>query len=143
VAAITAAAVLAYDHFDRVPTLAVALAMATLGLASFRHFTAVRENQSLLLTSREEALEDSLTGLGNHRLLLRDLEQAIAEARPEAPLAVQLLDLNGLKRYNDTYGHPASDQLLVRLASRLERAVAPQGTAYRLGGMSSAFSSAR
>ena len=45
-----------------------------------------------------------------------------------------LFDLNGFKRYNDTYGHPAGDQLLARLGQRLADAVGPQGRAYRLGG---------
>jgi len=47
---------------------------------------------------------------------------------------VLLFDLNGFKQYNDTYGHPAGDQLLARLGWRLRQAVAPQGEAYRLGG---------
>jgi len=134
VAAVTAVVLLAYDHFTQIPTVAMMLSCATLLVASFRLFSAFRENDRLLATSREEALHDPLTGLGNRRLLMRDLETAVAEARPGSPLGVVLFDLNGFKHYNDTYGHPAGDQLLARLGRRLRQAVAPEGGAYRLGG---------
>ena len=45
-----------------------------------------------------------------------------------------LFDLNGFKSYNDTFGHPAGDALLSRLAAKLAAAVAPAGEAYRMGG---------
>ncbi|MGH3056387.1 MAG: diguanylate cyclase, partial [Gaiellaceae bacterium] len=45
-----------------------------------------------------------------------------------------LFDLNGFKTYNDTFGHPAGDALLSRLAGKLAAAVAPSGEAYRMGG---------
>jgi HD-GYP domain-containing protein (c-di-GMP phosphodiesterase class II) len=45
-----------------------------------------------------------------------------------------LFDLNGFKTYNDTFGHPAGDALLSRLAAKLAVAVMPDGTAYRMGG---------
>jgi diguanylate cyclase (GGDEF)-like protein len=46
-----------------------------------------------------------------------------------------LFDLNGFKGYNDTFGHPAGDALLIRLAKALDAAMTDHGaTAYRLGG---------
>ena len=45
-----------------------------------------------------------------------------------------LYDLNGFKRYNDTFGHPAGDALLERLSDKLSASVAAHGTAYRMGG---------
>jgi diguanylate cyclase (GGDEF)-like protein len=57
-----------------------------------------------------------------------------AEAAPERPACLALFDLDGFKAYNDTYGHPAGDSLLVRLSTALRDAVATGGTAYRMGG---------
>ena len=76
------------------------------------------------------ATTDPLTGLGNRRRLVADLETA--RHAPGARLA--LFDLDGFKDYNDSFGHQAGDALLVRLGERLRDAVAPAGEAYRLGG---------
>jgi diguanylate cyclase (GGDEF)-like protein len=78
------------------------------------------------------ALSDSLTGLGNRRKLLGDLE-----ARDAAGLdgyALAMFDLDGFKTYNDTFGHPAGDALLERLSRKLERVAGDRARAYRLGG---------
>ncbi len=76
-------------------------------------------------------LTDSLTGLGNRRQLMGDLERVIVEGRPAA---LAIFDLDGFKDYNDRFGHPAGDALLVRLTSALRDSVAGSGSAYRLGG---------
>ena len=74
---------------------------------------------------------DSLTGLGNRRRLMADLRHALDRGDPAI---LVLLDLDGFKAYNDTFGHGAGDALLARLGRRLAVAVAPHGTAYRPGG---------
>ncbi|HEV3498556.1 MAG TPA: HD domain-containing phosphohydrolase, partial [Actinomycetes bacterium] len=64
-----------------------------------------------------------------------DLERGLKEASPANPLLLMLFDLNGFKGYNDSFGHPAGDALLIRLATALERAMTELGaSAYRLGG---------
>lgn len=132
--ALAALGLLVLDHFDRVTSLAVWLAALTLVLAALRMAMVFRENAGMLARSRRDALTDSLTGLGNRRRLLYDLEQAIATATGRSPRVLALFDLDGFKRYNDSYGHPAGDALLARLGAKLGAAIAPYGAAYRMGG---------
>jgi diguanylate cyclase (GGDEF)-like protein len=94
----------------------------------------VGENERLLAASRKEANTDSLTGLANRRALMRDLEAQLGDASEERPMILALFDLNGFKQYNDTFGHPAGDALLARLADRLRRRLAESAIAYRMGG---------
>ena len=124
---------LVYDHHERVSTLGVALAASTLALVLLRTGMAFRANARLLDASRIDAVTDALTGLGNRRKLLRDLDP---DAGGDGRAALLMIfDLDGFKHYNDTYGHPAGDSLLERLAVRLDRAAAAGwATTYRLGG---------
>jgi diguanylate cyclase (GGDEF)-like protein len=82
---------------------------------------------------REQAMTDSLTGLGNRRRLSADLARAF-EKPAGKPSLLLLFDLDGFKGYNDTFGHLAGDALLARLGAKLNRAVEGYGCAYRLGG---------
>jgi diguanylate cyclase (GGDEF)-like protein/PAS domain S-box-containing protein len=79
-------------------------------------------------------LLDPLTNLGNRRALLADLQGRLDQASFERPLLLQLFDLDGFKTYNDTFGHPAGDELLTRMAQRLREGLAGSATAYRMGG---------
>jgi two-component system cell cycle response regulator len=113
---------------------AMILAGATVLAVGVQLMLTVRENLRMLVGSRLMALTDPLTGLGNRRLLMDDLRVACELADPREPWHLVLYDLNGFKRYNDTFGHPAGDALLQRLSAKLGEIVAPHGTAYRLGG---------
>lgn len=81
-----------------------------------------------------QALHDPLTGLGNRRGLLADLDLRLLEASTARPAMLLLFDLDGFKTYNDTFGHPAGDSLLLRLATRLETVLEGRASAYRVGG---------
>jgi diguanylate cyclase (GGDEF)-like protein len=125
-------AVLIYDHFHRVNPLALVFASLSILAVVARMALTFYENMRILERTRREADTDALTGLLNHRRLLVDLERALESGEARAVLAV--FDLNGFKQYNDTFGHPAGDELLARLAGRLAYVVSGHGTAYRLGG---------
>ncbi len=77
------------------------------------------------------ATHDSLTRVGNRRALMADLALVIEEGRP-ATFAV--VDLLGMRVFNDVHGHMAGDELLARAAARLEDALVGEGEVYRLGG---------
>jgi diguanylate cyclase (GGDEF)-like protein len=93
-------------------------------------------NEMLLNASRGEALSDVLTGLGNRRALMADLDAALVDqtVRPGRRAVLALFDLDGFKEYNDSFGHPAGDELLARLGERLRITIGGLGTAYRMGG---------
>lgn len=82
--------------------------------------------------ARKLAETDVLTGLANRRALLGKIE-AHARGRVER-LAVALVDLDGFKPVNDTFGHGAGDALLVEISQRLRAIIDPLGTVARLGG---------
>jgi two-component system cell cycle response regulator len=130
----TALGMLVYDHFAQIDDLALVLATLTLITVILRTALTFRENLTMLAFSRREALTDALTGLGNRRRLMTDLLREVDEACPERPRALILFDLDGFKRYNDNFGHPAGDSLLARLGRNLAVAADPWGRAYRLGG---------
>jgi diguanylate cyclase (GGDEF)-like protein len=81
------------------------------------------------------AVHDSLTGLPNRVLLLDRLNIAIARCgRRPTGLALMFLDLDRFKGVNDRFGHDAGDELLVRLAQRLQSILRPSDTVARFGG---------
>jgi diguanylate cyclase (GGDEF)-like protein/putative nucleotidyltransferase with HDIG domain len=68
----------------------------------------------------ELAARDSLTGLWNHRTINSRLEAALdVDDASTKPVSVILLDMDGFKTFNDTYGHLVGDQVLRHIASAL------------------------
>jgi uncharacterized protein (TIGR02265 family) len=92
------------------------------------------ERARLLETVRHQASHDPLTGLPNRALFSSRLSQHLAEAGPQAPLAVLFCDLDRFKEINDTLGHAAGDELLRQVADRLRATVRPEDTVSRLSG---------
>ena len=98
----------------------IALALANLGL-----------RESL----RTQSIRDSLTGLYNRRYLNEVLEREIRRAaRGRRQLAVIVLDVDGFKGLNDTYGHDAGDTFLRLLGALLQKRVREEDVACRYGG---------
>ena len=81
------------------------------------------------------AITDPLTGLGNYRRLLDVLHAEIERSgRTGRPFAVLLLDLDGLKKINDCYGHLAGSRALCRVGDVLRLSCRAIDTAARYGG---------
>jgi two-component system, cell cycle response regulator len=135
-AALGASAVLllALGNFTAIGGAAVGLSIACLAAVLVRLSITYAQNTRMLETSREEAVTDQLTGLGNRRRLMIDLERALAPAEGGADTVLAVFDLDGFKAYNDSFGHPAGDDLLHRLGHRLDAVQVEGGRAYRLGG---------
>ena len=123
-----------YGSIAGLNVVAVALAAASLVAVMVRSMLTFRDNVAMLRASRVEASTDALTGLGNRRALARELERELPRASQKDPLVLVLFDLDGFKLYNDTFGHPAGDALLVRLGDGLASFVEGRGTAFRMGG---------
>lgn len=85
---------------------------------------------------RHDATHDPLTGLANRALLNRRLETALAggDQHDDPRVAVMVLDLDGFKKFNDTYGHPIGDAVLIAVADRLRALIRTGDTVARWGG---------
>jgi len=91
------------------------------------------ERRNLLLA--EIASCDGLTGLKNHRFFRESLEAQFSLARWRgSPLSVVMLDVDQFKSFNDTYGHPAGDDVLRVVAKILQSCVRDKDVVARYGG---------
>lgn len=115
----------------------------------FRRFVELMNSRDALTTEMERATEaearyrasaltDELTGLPNRRAFITALESMIVERQSrragETHFAVGMLDLDGFKPINDTYGHAAGDIVLREVAKRLRQAVRGSDLVARFGG---------
>jgi diguanylate cyclase (GGDEF)-like protein len=132
--AASALSVLLVSRVHAVDTTGFLLASATLAAVIARMALTFGENLRIVDRSERDALTDPLTALGNRRRLMADLRERLRAADPHEPWTLIEFDLDGFKRFNDTHGHPAGDELLSRLGAQLEAATGADGTAYRLGG---------
>jgi len=103
------------------------------------HYLAIKEDISLRKKYEEQLLYqasyDKLTDLPNRTLAYDRLQQAIANAvRENKHIALLYLDFDHFKNINDTLGHNAGDQFLVKMAARLKSYVRNVDTVARLGG---------
>jgi diguanylate cyclase (GGDEF)-like protein/PAS domain S-box-containing protein len=93
----------------------------------------VTERRALESELTHRAHHDPLTGLPNRALLLRRLDETMAEAA-RGRVGVAIVDLDGFKNVNDTLGHPAGDELLEAAAQRLLGCIREGDLVARLGG---------
>ncbi len=93
------------------------------------------ERQEMRAALRRLSLTDELTGLYNRRGFLTLAEQQLRFAhRTNQDLLFIFVDLDGLKRINDTYGHPEGDRALVAMAQVLRETFRSSDIVSRIGG---------
>jgi diguanylate cyclase (GGDEF)-like protein len=96
------------------------------GIAIERHHTM----QGLV----HDARHDGLTGLANRSAIFEQLDEAIKRVGPRRRVAVLFVDLDGLKKINDTFGHDRADAMLREIGGRLAASVRPSDFVGRFGG---------
>jgi diguanylate cyclase (GGDEF)-like protein len=109
----------------RIEALDLLVAQARVGLANA---ALVQQLETLKQTYQDQATRDQLTGLLNRRGLVLTAEQLPGH------LGVLFCDLDGFKGVNDTLGHAAGDELLEKVARRLDGAMRSDSVLGRMGG---------
>jgi len=97
-----------------------------------RDATQHRRAQEVL---REQTIRDPLTNLFNRRFLDESLERELARAqRDGTPLALLMIDIDNFKQLNDTYGHPAGDEVIRKLGELIRNGARSGDLPCRYGG---------
>lgn len=101
-------------------------------VAAFSDITVRKANEENI---RHQAQYDALTDLPNRVLLFDRLQQALAQAkREQSRLALMYVDLDKFKQINDSLGHAIGDEVLQRVADRMQACVREVDTVARIGG---------
>jgi diguanylate cyclase (GGDEF)-like protein len=100
-------------------------------IAAAMYYAARNETNALY----QQATHDSLTGLANRNLFFDRLRNRTSSGRRQIePLGIFVIDMDGLKRVNDSYGHRAGDAALREMALRISRIPRRSDLVARLGG---------
>jgi len=93
------------------------------------------ENASLFVELQKSAITDSLTGLYNTRFFNEVLSREAARAdRYSSPLSLLMIDVDGFKMVNDTFGHLVGNKVLTQIGRALQKAVRNTDFVFRCGG---------
>jgi diguanylate cyclase (GGDEF)-like protein/putative nucleotidyltransferase with HDIG domain len=96
---------------------------------------AVIHNSIVFEQTQEDSLTDPLTGLPNRRSMYQHFGRELARAeRLKAEVALVVMDIDGFKSINDTYGHHVGDQALREMASTLQASLRPYDLCVRYAG---------
>jgi diguanylate cyclase (GGDEF)-like protein len=137
-AAGAALVILVVGSVHSVSRVAIGLSAATLLVVGIRLLLSVREIQTLSHERHRQAVTDDLTGLSNRRHLFRVLDSFFTESddtlTPGRNMAFLFIDLNHFKEVNDSFGHPAGDELLRQVGARLSSSLRDEDLLVRIGG---------
>ena len=87
-----------------------------------------------MLVYQRLAKEDNLTGIANRLAFEEKVSEIQSRAETYRDVALIFMDVNGLKKVNDRFGHNAGDELIVAAARCIENAFSRLGSCYRIGG---------
>jgi diguanylate cyclase (GGDEF)-like protein len=122
-----------YDYLTK-PLESLADFEATVARA-LEHAHLIRENERLFKEVQRLAVTDGLTGLFNRHKLDETLANEFERARRfRRPLSMVMIDMDGLKTINDTFGHPAGDAALKLVAEVIRSHIRRVDMAARFGG---------
>jgi diguanylate cyclase (GGDEF)-like protein len=131
-------AVLVRGTLSQTSRIAIGLAVGTILVLVLRLTISARRLRLITEERHLQANTDELTGLGNRRRLAELLDLFFLEQkenlRNPRRMAFLFVDLNHFKEINDSYGHPAGDELLRQLGPRIGAALDGVGIAARMGG---------
>jgi diguanylate cyclase (GGDEF)-like protein len=109
----------------------------TVVMLLLRAVSAVQRGAAAQLSSEHQARHDLLTGLPNRQRMCKEINRLLAAVAPGDEgrrVWVFLLDLDGFKWVNDSWGHDTGDQLVIEVAGRLRAALPASVPIGRVGG---------
>lgn len=109
-------------------------ALATPAAMALRSSDLLNQLRTEVATKEYQATHDALTGLANRTLFSASVDWALELRPPHAFVGVMIIDLDGFKSLNDSFGHEAGDAMLQHVASCVSALVDNAGTVGRLGG---------
>lgn len=114
---------------------AAAIMIVLVWLMARRLYRTSSELEASEAQAQHLAFHDALTGMPNRALFANRLEHALARVRRSGErIALLYMDLDRFKYVNDTFGHPAGDELIREFSGRLQKIIRASDTLARLGG---------
>ncbi len=136
--AVASLVIVVLGNTEYVNTIVLGLAGAALLALTARMALSLRKQRALNESRQHLAVTDELTGLGNRRRLLDELEETLTalsdEDQPSDSVALLLIDLDHFKEINDSFGHHTGDALLRQIGPRIRQVVRHGDLVARLGG---------
>ncbi|MDR2610854.1 MAG: diguanylate cyclase [Clostridiales Family XIII bacterium] len=117
-------------------SLALAVISLVLNIALFVRSRRLRERYEKNIDKlKGQVYKDELTDLFNRRYFIEQVPGQLDRARRSGtPVSLIILDIDHFKRVNDTFGHPAGDEILKNFANKLKKAVRVYDIVVRFGG---------
>lgn len=109
------------------------IGLVMMGIVFFVIFSRERKASRELMEKRRISLTDDITGLFNRRAYDED-SMKMQENNQISSKTIIMMDINGLKQVNDTYGHLAGDELIIGAANCIQTSMGKFGRIYRTGG---------